>query len=211
MSTKNSVLASQARASLKGRWLLGVKVTLIIFLIGLILRFIPILGGIAGFIIQGPITLGLAIFYLLLTRPGGENVRLENMFQGFNTWWRAFKAYVLMIIYLLFWYLLLIIPGIIYSLAFSQAFFILADNKEIRVRDAFYKSRMMMKGYKWKFFLLQLRFLGWAILCIFTFGVGFLWLIPYMYATSAKFYDDIKSDTTSIISEASPSLVEAKV
>ncbi len=48
-----------------------------------------------------------------------------------------------------------------------------------------------MYGYKWKFFCLNLRFLGWAILCLFTLGIGFLWLIPYMEISFAKFYDDI--------------------
>lgn len=192
MNTPNSVLMDQAKASLKGKWRLGVKVTLVIFLLELVLRFIPVLGSIANILIQGPIMLGLAIFYISMAR--NQDAKFGQTFEGFDTWWRAFKAYVLMAIYMIFWFLLLIIPGVIYALAFSQVFFILAEDKNIRVRDAFYKSRMMMKGNKWKLFCLQLRFLGWALLCIPTLGIGFLWLTPYMYTTSAKFYDDLKKE-----------------
>jgi uncharacterized membrane protein len=192
MNTPNKVLMAQARESLKGKWKLGVKVTLLIFLVGLILRFIPLLGPIAQILIAGPIMLGLASFYLALSR--NQNATLGKAFEGFNTWWRAFKAYVLMVIYMLFWFMLLIIPGLIYSLAFSQVFFILAEDKNIRIRDAFYKSRMMMKGNKWKLFCLMLRFLGWGLLALLTLGVGFLWLNPYMQTAAAKFYDDIKDN-----------------
>jgi uncharacterized membrane protein len=49
-----------------------------------------------------------------------------------------------------------------------------------------------MLGNKAKSFRLGLSFIGWAILSIFTFGIGLLWLIPYMNVSVAKFYDDIK-------------------
>lgn len=49
-----------------------------------------------------------------------------------------------------------------------------------------------MKGYKWKYFCLNLRFLGWLVLCILSLGIGFLWLIPYVQVTNANFYEDIK-------------------
>lgn len=50
----------------------------------------------------------------------------------------------------------------------------------------------MMNGYKLEFFILKLSFLGWIILGIFTFGILYLWLIPYMNVTEANFYNEIK-------------------
>ena len=35
------------------------------------------------------------------------------------------------------------------------------------------------------------RFIGWYFLSLLTLGVGFLWLIPYVHMSNAKFYDDI--------------------
>jgi uncharacterized membrane protein len=50
-----------------------------------------------------------------------------------------------------------------------------------------------MDGNKWKYFCLCCRFIGWALLCILTLGIGFLWLFPYIYVSMAKFYDDVKA------------------
>ncbi|TKI12287.1 DUF975 family protein, partial [Bacillus wiedmannii] len=64
------------------------------------------------------------------------------------------------------------------------------------------ESRRMMNGHKMDYFLLCLSFLGWFILSILTLGIGFLWLVPYFYTTSAAFYEEIskeyykKEDTT---------------
>jgi uncharacterized membrane protein len=54
----------------------------------------------------------------------------------------------------------------------------------------------MMMGNKWKLFCLGLRFVGWAILSIFTFGIGLLWFIPYLQISTTKFYEDLKKSET---------------
>jgi uncharacterized membrane protein len=41
---------------------------------------------------------------------------------------------------------------------------------------------------------MSLSFIGWALLCILSLGIGLLWLIPYMNVSIAKFYQDIKGD-----------------
>ena len=89
-------------------------------------------------------------------------------------------------------FFLFIIPGVIASLMFSQVFFIMAEDDEIGAYDALVKSYNMMKGYKWKFFKINLRIMALAILCIFTLFIGFIWLSPYQYVVFATFYDDIK-------------------
>ena len=55
------------------------------------------------------------------------------------------------------------------------------------------QSQKMMDGYKMKFFLLQLSFIGWFLLCCITMGIGFLWLQPYIITTEAKFYEELKA------------------
>jgi len=49
----------------------------------------------------------------------------------------------------------------------------------------------LMKGNKKKLFLLQLSFIGWVILSVFTFFIGLLFLYPYMSTTFAKFYQNL--------------------
>ena len=99
-----------------------------------------------------------------------------------------------MILFIFLWMLLLIIPGIIASIAYSQTFYILAEDDTIGSMDALRKSKEMMNGYKWKYFCLVLRFVGWFLLCILTFGIGFLWLSPYIQVSYAKFYEDLKTN-----------------
>jgi uncharacterized membrane protein len=99
-----------------------------------------------------------------------------------------------MILYILLWSLLFIIPGIIVAISYSMVFFILVDDPNIKITEALKKSKKMMFGYKWKYFCLGFRFIGWILLAALTFGVGFLWLLPYMQVSYAKFYDDIKKE-----------------
>ena len=93
------------------------------------------------------------------------------------------------------WTMLFIIPGIVKMYAYSLVPYILAENPEIGAMDAIKLSNEMMKGHKWKAFLLDLSFIGWIILTILTFGlVGVFFANPYMYATDAELYKAIKAD-----------------
>ena len=91
--------------------------------------------------------------------------------------------------------ILFIVPGIIIAIALSMTYFIIAEDDQISAVDALKKSYKMMDGHKMKYFFLCLRYIGLALLCILTLGIGFLWLVPYMYVTNAKFYDEIKDET----------------
>mgnify|MGYP002591125050 FL=1 len=71
--------------------------------------------------------------------------------------------------------------------------FILKDEPEMKNNAAIEKSMAMMEGNKMKLFMLDLSFIGWAILCLFTFGIGFFFLQPYMQASHAAFYEDLKA------------------
>ena len=82
--------------------------------------------------------------------------------------------------------------GIIASYAYAMAFYVVADEPTIGAREALRRSKEMMQGNKFKLFCLYWHFFGWAILCILTLGIGFLWLGPYMSASTARFYEDVR-------------------
>ncbi len=90
------------------------------------------------------------------------------------------------------WCLLLIIPGIIKSIAYSMSMYIIADNPNVGVRNALKLSMKMTKGYKMDIFVMYLSFIGWNILCVFTLGIGSLWLMPYMQTTYSNMYHRLK-------------------
>jgi uncharacterized membrane protein len=193
MKTENVTLMKMARESLKGKWGIAVG-TFVVYalIIGAIqapTRFFPP-SGLLSLIIGGPMSVGIAIFSLSLSR--NQNADIGQIFKGFAIFGKALGAYLLMVLFVFLWSLLLIVPGIIAALSYSMTFYILADDPAIKAKQALDKSKMMMNGYKWKFFCLMFRFFGWFFLCILTMGVGFLWLMPYINVSTAKFYDDIK-------------------
>lgn len=190
MQTENSVLMQNARESLNGKQGVAVGVSVIYLLIVGSIGIIPIVGSLASLFIAGHFAVGLSTFSLAISR--NQDARIEQLFLGFNNYVTILGAYLLMILYILLWTLLLIIPGIIAALSYSMTFYILADDDTIRAQEALDKSKKMMDGYKWKYFCLGLRFIGWALLCLLTLGIGFFWLVPYIHVSVAKFYDDIK-------------------
>jgi uncharacterized membrane protein len=148
--------------------------------------------SIVQLLVGAPLTLGMILF--LKDIYNKSEVRIERIFDGFKDFLRVFLATLVIGIFVFLGYLLLIIPGIIISIACSMTYFILAENKEISAIDAIRQSRDMMRGYKWKYFCLQLRFFGWILLSILTLGILFLWIHPYMMMASLNFYNDIKAD-----------------
>ena len=196
MKTENVVLMNMAEESLKGKWGLAVRTSVVYILIaGAILvttEFFPI-SRLVTLIIGGPMCVGFSIFALSISR--NQNAEFGQIFKGFNIFGTSSAAYLLTVLFTLLWGLLLIVPGIIAALSYSMTFFIIADDNSIGAMDAINKSKKMMVGYGWKLFCLYLRFLGWTLLCFLTLGIGFLWLIPYMNVSIAKFYDDIKASS----------------
>lgn len=85
--------------------------------------------------------------------------------------------------------------------------FIIADEPDISANEAIKKSEAMMKGYKWNYFLLELSFIGWALLAIFTCGIGYLWLTPYMQTTTLHFYLKVKEEYENKVSDNQGPLV----
>lgn len=201
MKTENAVLMKMARESLKGKWGLAVGGFFVYMLISMVISFIPVVGSIASIFITGPFMLGIIFFSLAISR--NQEAKVHQIFDGFNHFVKALGAYWLMVLFIMLWSLLLIIPGIIAAFSYSMTFYILADNPSMKAMEAIDQSKKIMQGYKWKLFFLQLRFLGWALLSLLTFGIGFLWLMPYIQISMAKFYDDIKGGEQMKTEEAS--------
>jgi len=190
MKTENAILMKQAREALSGKWALAVGVALTYTAIISVAQYIPKAGWAISLLISGAMSLGLSIFALSVSR--NQNPKFEQIFDGFKRFGVSLVAYILMTIFIVLWSLLLIIPGIVAALSYSMTFFIIADNNSIEGYEAIKLSKKMMMGNKWKLFRLGLAFFGWALLAILTLGIGFLWLLPYIQVSYAKFYEDIK-------------------
>ncbi len=157
------------------------------------LCFIPFVGyffaALITLIIEGPFLVGFAGVHASIVRSGYVET---NMFlDGFSNFWRSVAAFLSNTVLLICWTILLVVPGIIKSFAYSQTYFILSDFENLSVGEARKLSEEIMRGNKWRLFLLRLSFIGWVLVGIITLGIAFLWIMPYINATMAAFYDEL--------------------
>ena len=124
---------------------------------------------------------------------GGNDVNIGTLFAGFNDFGRIVGTKLLKAIYTFLWSLLLVIPGIVKMYSYAMTDYILRDEPQLANNAAIEKSMSMMDGNKMKLFMLDLSFIGWAILCMFTLGIGYLFLQPYVEASHVAFYEDLKA------------------
>lgn len=187
----NSELRAMARDALRGNWGMAVLVIFLFTVISYVIGVVPVAGAILGLILAGPLSFGLYAYFLRTLR--GQRPELSVIFSGFQQFVPTLVLYLLTMIFVFLWSLLLVIPGIIAALRYSMAYYILHDFPGMSGFEALSHSKEMMRGHKGRLFLLYLSFIGWALLCIPTFGIGYLWLAPYMQTSMAAFYDQLKT------------------
>lgn len=153
---------------------------------------VSILGLIWSIFVSIPVSIGSCNFFIKNT---DSKPAISEIFSGFKTkYMRNIGTMILVSIKTFLWTLLFIVPGIIKSFEYAIIPYILADNSEITYKEAFAKAKEMMTGNKWRLFKLEFSFIGWALLCIPTFGIGVFFLAPYMEAALAEFYVELKNN-----------------
>jgi uncharacterized membrane protein len=205
MMPSYSELKNDALQKLDKKWGAAAVVVLILIAINLVLGLIPIAGSVASIIVSGPLSLGMAGYFLNLSR--NQAIDTNNLFDGFKNFANALVAYLLMLLIVLVGILLLIVPGIIAALALSQTYNIMRDNPSMSAMDAMKRSHELMTGHRGEYFVLNLTFIGWAFLCLLTLGIGFLFLVPYIATTNANFYNHLISYENKQIEELGADLV----
>lgn len=141
-----------------------------------------------------PLNLGYTYAANRLFVEGDSRVTGNTFRDAFGCWGRNVWGMFLVGVFTFLWSLLLIVPGIVRFYAYAMTPYILVDNPELSANQAINMSKQMMKGHKFDLFFLQLSFIGWIFLSIFTFGIGLLWVMPYMMTAQAAFYQDIKKE-----------------
>ena len=159
-------------------------VSVALFVVGTVMLFVAYF---ISYCAAGIFDFGICGAMLKNARTG--YMELNDVFAGFKYFVKCGAMYFLMALFL--WSILFIIPGIIAAYRYSAATYILVDSPEISALDAINRSKELMKGHKMERFVLDLTFLGWAILCVITCGIGFIWLTPYRQATIANFYRNL--------------------
>ncbi|MEE1352300.1 MAG: DUF975 family protein [Acutalibacteraceae bacterium] len=150
---------------------------------------VSLIFAIISLIFGGAANLGLVEYNKNLQL--GYVAKIDDLFSRFHDFANAFFTNVIVDIVVFLFSMLFVIPGIIAGYAYSMTFFVLHDRPDMKPTEAMHTSRLLMRGHKMDLFLLELSFLGWAILSVLTLGIGFLFLHPYWVQAKTVFYLDI--------------------
>lgn len=160
-----------------------------------------------GVLVSGIISIALNIFVFNTMSVGGSRFFLKlrknqptdvgEVFTNFKdkTFLNIAKTSFITMLYIGLYSLLLIIPGIIKAYEYAAVSFILAVRPDIEHNDALNLSKEIMKGHKLDLFILDLSFIGWNLLSLFTCGIlSILYVNPYKQATHTEFFCFIRED-----------------
>ena len=149
-------------------------------------------------LVRSVIEVGYQRFCLRTWR--GQEAGYGDLFDEFAHFFKIVWLSILMGIFIFLWSLLFVIPGIVAAYRYSFAHYVLIDNPEMSALDCIRESKRLTQGYKGQLFVLDLSFIGWAIVggIIETAAAALIrvslplfdiWLSPYMGVTRAGFYN----------------------
>lgn len=200
-------IKSRAKESLKGKYWPAVGVSLLASLIASITTAISelmaysensavaalavIVTCAVSLFVVIPVSLGITRYFILLAKGGSPAV--DELFYLYkHNLGTAVVTVLLEGIYIFLWSLLFLVPGIIKTYSYFMIEYMVAENPGMDRKRAFEITKATMAGDKWKAFVLGLSFIGWILLCGITFGIGFIFLSPYISATMSHYYLDLK-------------------
>lgn len=177
----------KARYILKSRWGEAIVVLLIYAVISALLAAI---GGIGTLLFSSTLLMGY--YYCLIVASTTGKFKAENIFYGFTHGDLITKIAISVLkqIYTFLWGLLFVIPGIVKFYSYTLTEFIALKRPELSSNECISESRRIMNGHKMNLFLFDLSFIGWYILCLFTFGIGYLFLIPYVQQARIEYINE---------------------
>ncbi len=162
-----------------------------------VLGFVALLGALVSFLwwffVKNLLVVGERRFIMeRLTYPD-TGIRRVLLTVRVGKIWNTAKIMFMRSFYLALWNFT-IVGGVIKGYSYMLVPFILAENPAVSRKAAFSLSKTMMRGNKWRAFVLSLSFLPWQLLNICTFGVlNVLWVNPYMTAAEAALYKTLRA------------------
>ena len=146
-------------------------------------------------LITGLVLWGVAYTILDFVETGNMETWYTGIFSAYSNgrFKNSLCTLFMVNIFTALWTILFIIPGIIKGYSYAMTPYILKDKfaagqTDIGATEAITESRHLMDGHKMDLFVLDLSFIGWGLLGIITFGIGFIWIVPYYRQTKANFY-----------------------
>lgn len=131
----------------------------------------------------------------------GKETGFSDVFIGFTYAPKAILAALIVTILVMLGMVFFVIPGIWLMLSYSMVTYLIADDDKLRTVDAMTCSRDMMNGHKMELLRLILSFIPWFFVIMFTFGLASIYVVPYMNAAMAEFYNRLKAEYDSLMED----------
>lgn len=175
------------------------------YLYGIVAPYI-VMGLIASFIF-GTIHITIAYFYLSFIKNNNDST-FRTFLEGFHLWGKGVRSYFWMTLWVFLWqlafitpitlvsfflvhitkmeFLFVVLPFLFYApaivkiIAYSQMFFVIADNPNVSVRRAMEISIEMTWSYKIELFIMVLSFFSWMILAALPAIIALLLSLPFI-------------------------------
>lgn len=159
-------------------------------ILGIVL-FSMLIAIMVGAFVCNPVIAGQKSFFI--RAPYGDR-RFGNLFSAFKSgrYMPTVKTMFVTNLVIMLWSFLFIIPGIVKSYQYRMVAYLISEDPSLSPRQAMDLSRHMTDGEKWKMFVLDLSFIGWSMLGAIAFGIGILFVTPYVEATWAQLYFALK-------------------
>ena len=163
------------------------ELNVILTVASIVFLLVSLFAAFFSIFVAQPVEIG-GIRFFMCARNG--DVQFGNIGYVFKKgqYIKAVKTNVVKSLYIFFWSLLFIIPGIVKTFSYALVPYILSENPTISTKKAITISRKTMKGEKWHFFILGLSFILWYLLGSIACGIGTIFVLPYVQATYAEFY-----------------------
>ena len=136
--------------------------------------------------------LGVGVCLVYISMTNGIKPAVGDLFKRGGTFGKALWLAIITGFFTMLWSFLLFVPGIIKGLSYSMGQYILAEHPDWTARQCLTESKRIMKGNVGALFVLQLSFIPWFLLGAVTLGFAFIYVVPYVSATVANFYNVIK-------------------
>lgn len=157
------------------------------------LALVLVIAAAASFLILSifvfnPLIVGCHRYFILCGRKPSTVGELTFAFS--HSYINVVKIMFFRKLYIFLWSLLFVVPGIIKSYEYRMIPYLLAENPEMSMEEAFSLTRQMMTGDKANAFVLDLSFIGWNLLSALTAGIlSVFYVNPYIHLTDAQLYE----------------------
>lgn len=168
----------------------------VLFALGLtgnfFVSYVMDVGILFGFVAQILVSLlqmyfSMGVITIMLKIVKGEEATWEDLFSQEYNFWQFVWGSILYGLIVFGGFLLLIVPGIIWSITFSFFKYRIVEHGE-GARIALRKSAEMTKGYRWKIFLFGFPIIGINILGALCLLIGLFVTIPFSAVAGALLY-----------------------